>query len=205
MVKAIIFDLGNVLINFDHRIAVKKISPLCAKTEEEIFNFFFDSPLTGLFEEGRIDPLQFFSEVKKTLKLNIDYEDFLPVWNEIFFLTDSNRSVYSLAEALRKNYRLALLSNINTLHFDYLKDNFPVFDPFHDLLLSFQMKLKKPDIRIYKKALAALAVQPQETFYTDDRPELIESARAIGIQGFVFRGVAQLKNDLMDAGIKISG
>ncbi len=204
MVKAIIFDLGNVLINFDHRIAVKKISPLCAKTEEEIFNFFFDSPLTGLFEEGRIEPREFFSQVKKTLKLNIDYADFLPVWNEIFFLTDSNRSVYKLAKALRKNYRLALLSNINALHFDYLKDNFPVFDPFHNLLLSFQMKLKKPAAQIYEKALATLAAAPQETFYTDDRPELIESARDIGIRGFVFRGVEQLKNDLMAAGIEIS-
>ena len=67
------------------------------------------------------------------------------------------------------------------------------------------MKLKKPDVRIYKKALAALGVQPQETFYTDDRPELIESAGRLGIQGFVFRGVEQLKNDLMDAGIEISG
>ena len=205
MVKAIIFDLGNVLINFDHRIAVRKISPLCVKTKEEIFNFFFDSPLTGLFEEGMIEPGEFFSGVKKALKLNIDYEAFLPVWNGIFFLTASNRSVYRLAKALRKNYRLALLSNINTLHFDYLKDNFPVFDPFHNLLLSFQMKLKKPDVRIYKKALAALGVQPQGTFYTDDRPELIESAGRLGIQGFVFRGVEQLKNDLMDAGIEISG
>jgi glucose-1-phosphatase len=205
MVKAIIFDLGNVLINFDHRIAVRKISPLCAKTEEEIFNFFFDSPLTGLFEEGRIEPGEFFSEVKKALKLNIAYAAFLPVWNEIFFLTESNRSVYSLAKALRKNYRLALLSNINTLHFDYLKDHFPVFDPFHNLLLSFEMKLKKPDIQIYKKTLAALAVQPEETFYTDDRPELIESAGRLGIQGFVFRGVEQLKNDLLNAGVEISG
>jgi len=204
MVKAIIFDLGNVLVNFDHRIAVRKISPLCAKTEEEIFNFFFDSPLTGLFEEGRIEPEEFFSEVKKALKLDIDYEAFLPVWNEIFFLTDSNRSVYKLAKALNKNYRLALLSNINTLHFAYLKDHFPIFDPFHDLLLSFEMKLKKPDVRIYKKALAALAVKPQETFYTDDRPELIESARALGMQGFVFSGVEQLKNDLLNAGVKIS-
>ena len=205
MIKAIIFDLGNVLVNFDHRIAVRKISPLCAKTEEEIFNFFFDSPLTGLFEEGKIKPDEFFSEVKKALKLNIDYAAFLPVWNEIFILTDSNRSVYSLAKALSKNYRLALLSNINTLHFVYLKDRFPVFDPFHDLLLSFEMKLKKPDARIYKKALATLAVQPQETFYTDDRPELIESARALGMQGFVFRGVEQLKTDLLNAGVKING
>jgi len=205
MIKAIIFDLGNVLVSFNHHIAAGKIAALSAKTEKEIFQFFFDSPLTGLFEEGKISPRQFFREVKKALKLDMNYADFLPVWNEIFFLTDSNHAVYKLAKALRKNYRVALLSNINTLHCDYLKDNFPVFDAFHNLLFSFEMKLKKPDARIYKKALAMLTAAPQETFYTDDRPELIESARQVGLQGFVFKGIEQLKKDLENAGVKIRG
>jgi HAD superfamily hydrolase (TIGR01509 family) len=205
MIKAVIFDLGNVMVSFNHHFAAEKIARLSAKTEKEIFQFFFDSPLTGLFEEGKISPREFFREVKKALKLDIDYADFLPVWNEIFFLTDSNRAVYKLAKGLRKNYRVALLSNINTLHFDYLKDNFPVFDAFHNLLFSFEMKLKKPDARIYKKALAVLAARPEETFYTDDRQELIESSRKLGIQGFVFKGVKQLKKDLKDAGVKING
>ncbi|MFA5156539.1 MAG: HAD family phosphatase [Candidatus Omnitrophota bacterium] len=203
MIKAAIFDLGNVLINFDHRIAVIKIAPLCAMQEEEIYNFFFDSPLTGLFEEGKIDALEFFSEVKKSLQLKIGYDEFLPVWNEIFFLTESNRSVYGLAEKLRKKYKTALLSNINSLHFDYLRENFPIFGPFHNLLLSFEMKLKKPDAGIYKKTLETLGVLPHEAFYTDDRPELIESAAGLGIQAFVFKGVEQLKDDLLAAGVEI--
>jgi putative hydrolase of the HAD superfamily len=203
MIKAVIFDLGNVLINFNHHLAARKIASLCAKAEEEIFKFFFDSPLTGLFEEGRIQPQEFFSEVKKALGLNIDYETFLSVWNEIFFLTDTNRAVYVLAKQLSKDYKLALLSNINSLHFDYLKYKFPVFDPFHKLLFSFEMKLKKPDAKIYKQALSLLAVAPEEAFYTDDRPELVESARQLGIQGFVFKGIPQLKRDLMHVGIKL--
>jgi len=202
MIKAIIFDLGNVVINFDHRIAVRKIAPFCAMQEEEIYDFFFDSPLTGMFEEGKINPHKFFSEVKRSLNFRISYEEFLPIWNEIFFVTESNRAVKGLAEELGKNHKTALLSNINCLHFDYLKENFPVFGPFAHLLLSFEMKLKKPDADIYRKALDTLAVSAEETFYTDDRPELIESARKLGIKGFVFKGIEQLEADLKNAGVK---
>jgi glucose-1-phosphatase len=202
MIKAIIFDLGNVVVSFDHRIAARKIAPLCAKQEDEIFKFFFDSPLTGMFEEGKIEPRDFFSEVKKSLGFSLGYEEFLPIWNEIFFLTETNRAVHGLAKRLGHNYKVALLSNINILHFDYLRVNFPIFEPFHNLLLSFEMKLKKPDAQIYQRALAVLGVMPEEVFYTDDRPELIESSRQLGIQGFVFKDFEQLKNDLLSAGIR---
>ena len=196
MFKAVIFDLGNVLVDFDHNIAAKKMSLLCGRSPEEIFNFFFDSELTGLFEEGKIPPDEFFFRIKAELNLKLSYNEFLPIWNEIFFLSDKNHAVYNLIKNLKSNYKVALLSNINILHFDYIKNNFPVFDVFHKLLLSFELKLKKPDPLIYKKALDILSVLPEETFYTDDRQELIEQSRCLGICGFVFKGIEQLSRDL---------
>src|SRR3989338_5470144 len=103
-IKAVIFDLGNVLIDFDHTISAKRISK--------------------------------FTEMP---------------WNDIFFLTKHNRFVYNLAQDLRKTYKLALLSNINILHFDYLKKNFSIFKPFHHIILSYEVGLRKPDPLIYKK------------------------------------------------------
>ena len=67
MIKAVIFDLGNVLIDFDHNIAAKRISPLSGRSPKEIFNFFFDSGITGLFEEGKIPAEEFFFKVKESL------------------------------------------------------------------------------------------------------------------------------------------
>ena len=60
-IKAIIFDLGNVLIGFDHQIAVKRILAHTPMSEGEIYNLFFDSTLTRVFEEGKISPLLFFN------------------------------------------------------------------------------------------------------------------------------------------------
>lgn len=203
-IKAVIFDLGNVLIDFDHTIAAKKISMFADKTPQEIFNLFFDSGLTDLFEEGKIAPLNFFSEVKKILNLELDYNQFLPIWNEIFFLTEKNQAVYNLAKILKDHYKIALLSNINVLHFEYLKKNFSVFDIFHNIVTSFEVGYRKPDPLIYKKTLDLLKATPQNTFYTDDRAELTEKACRLGIRGFVFRGIEQLKIDLLDSGININ-
>ncbi|MCM8795990.1 MAG: HAD hydrolase-like protein, partial [Candidatus Omnitrophica bacterium] len=198
-----IFDLGNVLVDFNHYIAAKRISPFSDRDEKEIFELFFDSHLTEVFEEGKISPEDFFEEVKKCLNLKLDYQKFLPIWNEIFFLSEKNRAVYALAKILKKDYSTAILSNINVLHFDYLKKTFPVFDAFHKVFASFALGARKPSSLIYKKTLEILGVSSKEAFYVDDRPELVEKARQIGIQAFIFRDIAGLKKDLLNLGIKI--
>lgn len=202
-IRAVIFDLGNVLVDFDHRIAAQRIASFTGKTPQEIFNLFFDSELTELFEEGRIAPEEFFFKVKEVLGARIKYEEFLPIWNEIFFLSEKNRGVYSLAKSLAKLHKVALLSNINILHYQYLKDKFPVFDIFSHIVTSYEIGFRKPKHHIYKKSIELLAVAPEDIFYTDDRPELVESARELGIRGFVFEGIDQLKEDLESLGINI--
>lgn len=201
-VEGIIFDLGNVLIDFDHTIAAKRVSCFSDKSADEIFNLFFDSELTGLFEEGKISPEDFFAKVKEMLNLKLDFNGFLPIWNEIFFLTDKNRAVYNLAKKLKGRYRLALLSNINILHFDYLKKNFAVFDVFNHILTSFELGVRKPHPLIYQKALEELNIaSPGKVFYTDDRLELIDKAKILGLRCSVFKDIAQLKRDLEASGI----
>jgi FMN phosphatase YigB (HAD superfamily) len=201
--EAIIFDLGNVLIDFDHRIAARRISKFSAQAPEEVFNLFFDSRLTALFEAGRISPENFFLEVKKILRADIEYAEFLPIWNEIFFLSDKNRRVHTLLDSLKQRHRLALLTNINILHLAYIKENFGVLGMFDNIFASCELGLAKPDPLIYKKVLKVLGIGAGQAAYFDDRPELIESASGLGIRSFVFRGVRQLKEDLFSCGIDI--
>lgn len=200
-VEAVIFDLGNVLIDFDHFIAAQKISEFTYVSASRIYELFFDSELTGLFEEGKISPEDFFLEIKEKLSLKLDYNAFLPIWNEIFFFSERNSAVYSLAGSLKKKYKLALLSNINTLHFDYLRKNFPVFDIFDNIVTSFEVGCRKPHPLIYKKTLEMLRVLPENVFYTDDREDLILKAAELGIKGSVFINIGKLQKDLLNAGV----
>jgi len=203
-VKAIIFDLGNVVIDFDHNIAARKICGFTKTSPSQIYQLFFDSGITELFEEGNIAPREFFLKIKELLSLSIDYELFLPIWNEIFFFTQRNRQVVELAVCLRNSYRLGLLSNINVLHYEYIKNNFPVFEAFHHVMTSFELGKRKPHPVIYQKALEILGVDASQVYYTDDRPELIAAARAMGICGSVFTDTATLKNELINNGIMVS-
>jgi len=203
-IKGIIFDLGNVLLDFNHMIAAEKLSGFTDKEGKEIYDLFFDSQQTQLFEEGKISASEFFKGVKGMLNLKIPYEEFVPIWNGIFYFTDKNLQVYNLARSLKCGYRLALLSNINFLHLEHIKKAFPVLDAFHNILASCELGLRKPQPEIYQKAMETLGTHPQETFYTDDRIELIDSAKKLGINAVVFSGIQQLKKDFIAAGVNIT-
>ena len=197
-IKGAIFDLGNVLLDFDHRIAAQRLSRFTDRSAEQIYSLFFDSALTGFFEEGKISAQDFFLKVKEMLDLKIPYEEFLPIWNEIFYFSDKNLEVYNLALGLKKSYRMALLSNINILHLEYIKKTFPILDAFHNILTSCELGFRKPAPEIYLKALDILKTSPEETFYIDDRIELIEGAKKLGIKGALFTGAQQLKKDFYE-------
>jgi glucose-1-phosphatase len=200
-VTNIIFDLGKVLIDFDHRIATEKLSPMTRMSPEEMYNLFFDSKLTKLFEEGKIEPETFYGKVKRILRLKLRYEQFIPIWDQIFFITENNQEVYALAKKLKESYTVSLLSNINVLHLAYIREHYPIFDAFHHVFASCELGFMKPDPRIYSLVLKTLGAKPGEVFYTDDRIELIEQARIMGIRAYQYTGVAQLKKDLARCGI----
>ncbi len=200
-IKVILFDLGRVLVDFDHQRAAERIAAFCPKTAIEIYNLFFESQATVAFEAGKITPENFYREVKNMLNLKLSYESFVPIWNDIFFLSPKNRSVFRLVNSLRTYYKTAMLSNINVLHYEYVKKNFPVFGVFDEIFLSFELGAIKPDKKIYEQVIGRLQVGPQEIFYTDDREELVESAKSLGIRGCVFTNFEQLVNDIVQAGI----
>lgn len=200
-IKAVIFDLGNVLIGFDHRIGVKKILRHTSKSTQEIYDLFFDSVFTREFEKGKISCGEFFAQVKGLLGLEIGYEEFLPIWNEIFF---AKPEMERFAASLNSGRRLVLLSNVNQLHYEYLTSAFPsafsLFSP-DNIIPSFRTGFMKPDREIYELALAASGASAEEVVYVDDRADLIAAAAGYGIPSIQFKNADQLKRDFLDLGI----
>jgi putative hydrolase of the HAD superfamily len=202
--KVVLFDLGNVVVNFDHWIAVKKISKFAQRSPEEIYQLFFDSNLTSLYEEGRLSSMDFFFRVKDILNFNIDYKKFVPIWNEIFFLTPDNLQVHRLALELKDKYKVLLISNTNELHFNYIKKRFRVLGGFEGFILSYQVKARKPDSKIYTAAIEYSCARPEQIVYIDDREDLVEAGRKMGLNSFPFKGVQELKKELHRLGIRIT-
>lgn len=185
---AIMCDLGNVLINFDHRIAVRKILKYTPKKEEDIYTLFFDSPITGLYEEGKIYPLEFFRRVKESLSLDIARDTFFQIWNDIFFETPLNLKMQAFLKDIGKQYKMVMVSNINETHFEFLKKKMPIFGIFHKLVLSYEAGFRKPAPEIYNTALKSINSSIDQVLYIDDRKDLVEAAFRLGIEGIVFDG-----------------
>jgi len=200
-IKVILFDLGNVLVDLNLSPALGRISGFCNKKPDEILKLFFASGITSSFEKGEISSEEFYKQAKDMLGLKLGYESFIHIWNEVFFFSSKNRTVYHIANRLKKNYHVALLSNTNVLHYRYIKDNFPVLNVFDELFLSFEIGALKPGKIIYQKVIKALSVLPENIFYTDDRPELVKGASRLGIKSFIFTSVEQLIRDLSSLGI----
>lgn len=191
-IKVVMFDLGNVIICFDHMISAKRLAAYCDKKPEEIYNLFFASPLAERFDRGEISGEQFFAEIKNILNLNnISYEDFCDIWNQIFWQREGISEVIDLICA--KFEKFIIISNVNKLHFEYIYENFPIVRKADEIILSYEVGVLKPDPLIYEIAIEKSGVKPEEIFYTDDREELVTAAHCLGINAVVFRDPNQLK------------
>lgn len=200
--KLILCDLGNVLINFDHWLAVEKILAFTDKNLNEIYQFFFDSPLTEQYETGKISSRVFFENLTRDLAVSsLSYQAFVDIWNEIFF---ENKEMTSFLAGLKPRYRLHLLSNINELHCDYVRRAFPeslaIFD---GLFFSHEIGYRKPHLQTYKRSVMDCGYAPEETLYIDDREDLICEAQKLKMRGVVFKGVASLRASLKKEGVLV--
>jgi HAD superfamily hydrolase (TIGR01509 family) len=192
-VKVIIFDLGKVIVDFDHLIICRRLSRYCTFTPNEIYQKTFTSGLEALFDEGSITDYKFFIKLKGQLGLQITKDEFKLIWNRIFKL---NPGIAPLIKRLRKDYRLICLSNTNVLHFEYCMKKFALLQYFDDFILSYKIGKRKPHRKIFKAALTKAHCPAPACLYIDDMAEYVETAEAIGMKAIHFKSVKQLKKQL---------
>ena len=192
-VKVIIFDLGKVIVDFDHLVICRKLAPYCTVTPNEICRKIFKSGLEAQFDEGNITIYKFNTKLREQLQLNITRDEFELIWNRIFKL---NKGIAPLIKRLKKDYRLLCLSNTNMLHFEYCMKKFPLLQYFDDFILSYKIGKRKPHRKIFKAALIKAHCPAHECIYIDDIAEYAQTAEAMGMQAIHFKSVQQLKKQL---------
>lgn len=194
----IVFDLGNTLIRFDHNISARKIVNLFHLDTKKVYDTFFDSHLTRDFESGRVSPREFWTRTTKHLGIKIPYKDFVDIWNDIFW---EDAGMCALARNLKSSYTLFLLSNVNRLHFDYIRKKFDIIAIFDELILSFMVGAMKPDRIIFEDVVRRAGGDRKKLIYIDDREDLIKEAALLGIDSIRFEGVEKLKQKLNEKGV----
>ena len=198
MIKTVIFDIGNVMVSFDHNKACNKLAKKSNFSSEEIYDYIFNTSLIEKYDRGEIESRQFYDRVEKYIKSGIIYEKFINIWGDIFTL---DGTVEEDIKYLWRKADLYLLSNTNELHFLYLKKNFEVFKYFDKFFLSFEEGYKKPDTRIFDSVLKKIDVTPQDILYIDDIEENVEAFGKFGVKGIVFYSGIKLKEELLLQGL----
>ncbi len=198
-VEVILFDLGNVILPFNHYQIAEKLSLVAQKKEfrdsEWIFSYLFDLQKGKIndFDIGKVSPPEFFQSLKKHLDLSISFEEFIPVWNDIFV---EDQEVSRIILSLKGRWRLGLLSNTDPLHFGYILTKFSIIMAFDKWILSYEVGFQKPAIEIFHKAIEWASVEPQRILFIDDVKKHVEVAVSLGMQCIHFLSAQQLKEEL---------
>ena len=200
--RAIIFDIGRVLIRVDiHRAMAGLASDGVSLTPQEVWSAIENDPRWLDWQEGRISPQDWHLHLSNRLGGSLTFEQFKQVWNSA--LAPEPIQPQPFLEKLSKNYRLALLSNTDPIHMSDAEARFPFFRFFPIRIYSFRVGASKPNPLIYAEALRACRVRACEAIYIDDVPAYAEAAAHLGMTGVVFRSSEQLQTDLRNHGVDL--
>ena len=199
--RAIIFDIGRVLIRVDIARAMNGLASGLTLTTQDVWSAIEKDPHWLDWQEGRISPQDWHLHLSKRLGTSLSFEEFSEVWNRAL----DPEPIHSEAflEKLSKNYRLALLSNTDPIHMSHEEARFPFFRFFPFRIYSYRVGASKPNPVIYRQALQACNVGAAEAVYIDDVAAYAEAARRLGMTGIVFQSPEQLQTDLRNLGVQV--
>lgn len=197
--STIVFDLGNVLIPFNHQLWIDNYNSV----EEGLGDIYAAKYKDNYhvhrnYESGKISDKEFISQNLIWLKNLVSEEEFINVFSNIFKL---NEDVISLLPKLKENYKLVLLSNTNNLHKVCAWEKYSFISNFDKLILSHEVGTVKPEIEIYKAVEEFTGEKSGSHIFIDDILEYVNAAKSLGWDGIQFVGYNNLIENLEARGI----
>lgn len=185
-IKAVIFDLGQVLVDLQPEQCMDAFRALGAADIEQLLDEPDIQKLLDGFELGNVSINDFCNKLKPYLHAGVTDSQIIEAWNRMLGNIPSYK--LDMILQLREHYRVFLLSNTNVLHWKYSRDTHftykghTVSDFFEKTYTSYDLHLMKPDKAIYRYVLNEINLQPGQVFFLDDRVDNCRSAADIGIQ-----------------------
>lgn len=201
--RFVYFDLGNVLVHFDHQIAVDQLSDIAGRPKQLVRSVVFESDLQNRYETGLVNGAEFAQQINLGLDTSLPKERILEAISAIF---TPNDAILSPLQRLREaGVSMGVLSNTCEAHWRWILDqHWPMLDSWFDVLvLSYEVGCMKPDGKIYQICEEQAGCEPSCIFFTDDRIENVDAARQRGWETHHFHSASamlvQLENWLASA------
>jgi len=182
--KAIIFDLGAVILNINYQNTIDEFAKLGVNNSTTFYSKKVQTNLFNQIETGMISSNEFLKALQKETK-NANINQVEKAWNAM--LLDLPEERVQLIRKLKNNHSVYLLSNTNAIHIDAFKKQLgnkkwlAFCKLFDKMYLSHELGLRKPDVKIFEYILKEQKLKAEEVFFIDDSPQHIASAKKIGI------------------------
>lgn len=186
MIKNIVLDMGNVLLSFDPEIPLNQFCET-KEAKDIIRRELFQGPEWIQGDYGYISNMERYEPVSRRVpaKFHKSLKDCVEHWD---ICIQPISGAMDFCEYVKSNhYGIYVLSNADNMFHDY----FPRFaseDYFDGVMVSSDIHMIKPEIRIYEHFLKTYGLLPEECLFIDDRAENIDGAKKAGINGYLFRG-----------------
>jgi HAD superfamily hydrolase (TIGR01509 family) len=202
MIRAVIFDFGNVISTVDTSRFLARLARHSPLPPERLSEAIYGSGLHARYESGAISSPAFYREVVARCRAaSMGMDAFVEAFNDIFAPVEGTAD---LIRRLAARLPVGLLSNTNPWHFRHHIRPSPPFPCFSTVTLSYRVGKMKPHPAIYADAVAKLGVPARSCVYVDDIPEYAEGARQAGMHGVVFAGAQPFEDALRRLGVDAS-
>jgi putative hydrolase of the HAD superfamily len=195
----IVFDLGNVLIPFDHNLWIKQLNKVEIDLGKKYYKSYFNNyEIHRKYEAGKLTDEEFIEQNLIWINYKISSKEFCKIFSNIFSL---NKKVIKLLPILKEKYKLVLLSNTNNIHKEYGWEKYPFINYFDKLILSHEVGAIKPEEKIYKAVEEFTKEESSTHVFIDDVKEYTEAAKKLGWDGIQFVGYKNLVQEFKNRGI----
>ena len=200
MIKAIIFDLGGVLI--DVSTLIKKTVKILGPSDPH--QFWQDlNKLAVDWSKGKSDGLKFVRELALRYQKGEKVDELRKIWLDDFQKKNSiNEEIVEIVKRLRKRYKVALLSNTNMTHNEVVK-NMGIYHLFDAVILSYRVGMSKDKPEIFRLMASKISVKEDQCVFIDDTKLFVQTAAAVGMKTIRYENPVQLKKELESLSVKI--
>ena len=200
MIKAIIFDIGGVVLTPGEFELLREHYTKLLNIPQSKFRPIFRANWR-LWRINKINEDQFWDNIFTELGIQYDNRKLLKKIMRDFPSVDDE--IVEILKKLKGEYKIYALTNHAKEWFEWEIKNYKLDELFDFIQTSYDSESAKPEEKIYLDLLKNSKLKPEECIFFDDQEDNIEAAKKIGFHAFQFKEVDGLKQNLIKFNIQI--
>ncbi|WP_027514176.1 HAD family phosphatase [Bradyrhizobium sp. WSM1417] len=199
-IKLVLFDMDNVLCDYDRAKRVAWLAKLAGTTSESVHKAIWDSGFELLGDSGTLDAADYLRGFGERIGYPLSLNEWIEARRRSM---QADRAMLEIAGSLRQTIDIAVLTNNTTLVADHIAALLPELPQLFGarIYASARFKTAKPDPRCYRLCLSELDVRPESVLFVDDLMANVAGAREAGLFAHHHTSVEAFRRALSEHGL----